>query len=383
MSYAGTAARGSAIGTATEGMLTYLNDSDSYESWNGSAWVGLGGGGGAATNAIINGAFEINQRNFSSSTDGQAYFFDRWTGSADGGTTTYTAQTFTPGTAPVAGYEARNFIRIATAGQSTQSQYSALVQKIEDVRTLSNNTVTLSFWAKAGSGTPTVWPEFQQNFGSGGSPSSTVVAQIGSGITLSTSWARYTVSFTLPSLTGKTIGTTANTSFVSMVLWTSLGSSIRAYSGATFQNVTIDVWGVQLEAGSTATPFRRNANSLQGELAACQRYYIRYTSTVSNGPVIPGLGSPVNTTIADFYLPVPVQLRVTPSAIDFSNIQVYVVSNSNVYSSGSFVTSASVTYDSKLAQIRYTHGSGVFTAGQVLTLNGSSTNNFIGLSAEL
>lgn len=41
MTFAGTAARGSAIGTATEGMVTYLADSDTFEFWNGSAWASL------------------------------------------------------------------------------------------------------------------------------------------------------------------------------------------------------------------------------------------------------------------------------------------------------------------------------------------------------
>jgi hypothetical protein len=41
MSFAGTAARGSAIGTATEGMLTYLNDTDTFQFWNGSDWTNL------------------------------------------------------------------------------------------------------------------------------------------------------------------------------------------------------------------------------------------------------------------------------------------------------------------------------------------------------
>ena len=44
MTFAGTAARGSAIGTATEGMLTYLADSDSFEFWNGTAYAALAGG---------------------------------------------------------------------------------------------------------------------------------------------------------------------------------------------------------------------------------------------------------------------------------------------------------------------------------------------------
>jgi hypothetical protein len=41
MTFAGTAARGSAIGTATEGMLTYLADSKTFEYWNGTAYVEL------------------------------------------------------------------------------------------------------------------------------------------------------------------------------------------------------------------------------------------------------------------------------------------------------------------------------------------------------
>jgi hypothetical protein len=60
MSFAGTAARGSAITTPTEGMLTYLADSDSFEFFDGTSFLPLasegptveylviaGGGGGA------------------------------------------------------------------------------------------------------------------------------------------------------------------------------------------------------------------------------------------------------------------------------------------------------------------------------------------------
>jgi hypothetical protein len=41
MTFAGTAARGSAIGTAVEGMFTYLEDTNTFQYWNGSAWTGL------------------------------------------------------------------------------------------------------------------------------------------------------------------------------------------------------------------------------------------------------------------------------------------------------------------------------------------------------
>ncbi len=43
MNFAGTAARGSAIGTAvSEGMVSYLADSNAVEVYDGAAWLGLG-----------------------------------------------------------------------------------------------------------------------------------------------------------------------------------------------------------------------------------------------------------------------------------------------------------------------------------------------------
>ena len=39
MTFAGTAARSSAIGTATQGMVTYVVEDDKYEYWNGTNYV--------------------------------------------------------------------------------------------------------------------------------------------------------------------------------------------------------------------------------------------------------------------------------------------------------------------------------------------------------
>lgn len=44
MTFAGTAARSSAIGTATQGMVTYLADQDKFEYWAGTAYAPFGGG---------------------------------------------------------------------------------------------------------------------------------------------------------------------------------------------------------------------------------------------------------------------------------------------------------------------------------------------------
>jgi hypothetical protein len=53
MTFAGTAARGSAIGTATEGMVTYLADSDTFEFWDGTAYVPFGAGEGPTLEYLV------------------------------------------------------------------------------------------------------------------------------------------------------------------------------------------------------------------------------------------------------------------------------------------------------------------------------------------
>lgn len=58
MVFSGTAARGSAIGTPTEGMFSWLKDSDTLEYFDGSSWVAFsaGGAGGLETNFLLMGA---------------------------------------------------------------------------------------------------------------------------------------------------------------------------------------------------------------------------------------------------------------------------------------------------------------------------------------
>ena len=106
----------------------------------------------AGKNKIINGDFGIWQRGTSFSNPANAtYVADRWFVELDGSsfTRTISQQTFTPGTAPVAGYEGQYFLRWNTSVAGTSNTIQALSQRIEDIRTLSGQTVTLSFWAKA------------------------------------------------------------------------------------------------------------------------------------------------------------------------------------------------------------------------------------------
>jgi len=63
MTFAGTAARGSAIGTAVEGMLTWLEDSNKYQYYNGSSWADLITVATTPTNATVTSNYTVTAAN--------------------------------------------------------------------------------------------------------------------------------------------------------------------------------------------------------------------------------------------------------------------------------------------------------------------------------
>ena len=268
---------------------------------------------GANKNKILNGDFYINQRNFTSNTANNTFNFDRWFSDQSGGTVTITPQTFTTGAAPVAGYEGKTFVQVAVSGQSG-ANYASITQRIEDVRTFAGQTITISFWAKAAAGTPQIYPIAFQRMGTGGSPSAGTATN-GTPQNISTSWARYSWTITMPSLSGKTLGTN-NDSNVELELMLS-GASVA------INNTTFQIWGVQVEAGSVATPFQTATGTIQGELAACQRYYYEES---------PLVGSQFNTTVIGKAAALhPVEMRTSPTVT---------VSNTTSFQSGNITLTA-------------------------------------------
>jgi hypothetical protein len=346
-----------------------------------SATTGLRyqGNWAAGKNAIINGDFFINQRQFTSTSTDGVYGFDRWI-LASGGGCTYSAQTFTAGAAPVAGYEGVNFAQLLTTGQSGTTVYSILRQNIENVRTYAGNTVTVSFWAKAASGTPKIALEWTQNFGSGGSPSTEVNTYAGQA-TISTSWARYSITFAVPSISGKTVGTTANTSSNKVSFWVSAGSAFDARTGSIgIQSNTFQIWGVQAEIGSVATAFQTATGTIQGELAACQRYYYRLNGISAANP---GSGFADATTVGIVAGSFPVSMRIAPTALEQSGT----AADYAIRQGGSSVVTCSAvpiynqtTTNTYAASLSVASG---LTTGQGLFGRFANSNGYLGWSAEL
>ena len=329
----------------------------------------------AGKNRIINGDFAINQRAFTSTTTSGAYGQDRFYNLNSNGTTTYSAQTFTPGTAPVTGYESTNFARIVSTGQTLSSAFSVFGQKIEDVRTFANQTVTFSFWAKAASGTPSISANFFQDFGGGGS-SGVYSYPTTQKQAITTSWARYSFTTTIASMAGKTIG--AN-SFLAAWIWTSAGADFNTQTGSLgIQSTTIDIWGVQVEAGSTATAFQTATGTIQGELAACRYYYRRNVATGNAYGSVLGFSVIASGTTGATATWIEEPMRAIPTSIDFSTIAL-------ADTSGAFGITA-VTFSGSntlgIPTLIFT-SSGLTQFRSYYVVGNNNAAGFLGISAEL
>ena len=258
----------------------------------------------AGKNKIINGDFGVNQRGFTTSTNASAAFlFDRWSCRAVDGTSTFSAQTFTSGSAPVAGYESSNYIRVSSSGQTAASTRTAILNPIEDVRTFAGQTATLSFWAKSESGTPSVSAYLAQNWTSGFTDSP------GQKVTINSSWNRYSITFQVPAMSGQTISAISK---LTVFIFTSAGSEWNSQSASLgIQSATVDFWGFQFEAGSVPTSFSTSTGTIAGELAACQRYFQRFGNSIAYEPF--GVAHGIDVNNARMYLPLKVNMRTNPS----------------------------------------------------------------------
>lgn len=208
-----------------------------------------------ARQAIINGNFDVWQRGTSFTNPvTNAYTADRWQIQYDGSGMIHSVsqQAFTVGQSAVPN-NPKYFLRRQVTTAGTGQTFNNFRQNIEDVQTFAGQKITLSFWAKAGAAI-TIGAIIEQNFGGGGSASVYTSEQ---NINLTTAWQKFSLTFTLASLSGKTIGTNS----LLGIVW---GLPLNA-------TITFDIAQVQVNAGDQALPFI--PRSLGEELALCQRYF--------------------------------------------------------------------------------------------------------------
>jgi hypothetical protein len=238
-------------------------------------------------NKIINGAMTIDQRNAGASvtpTDGQ-YSVDRFQGRLNVAGK-FTLQQNAGAVTPPAGFVNYLGATSTSAYSIGTSETCMVVQAIEGFNVADLNwgtanavTITLSFWARS-SLTGTFSGALQNSAGNRSYPfsytitsantweqKSIVIAGDTTGSWLTTNGIGISLRFNLGS--GSTFLGTAGAWAASGANGATGSVSLVGTSGATWY-----ITGVQLEVGSTATPYEHRAYS--DELARCQRYFESY-----------------------------------------------------------------------------------------------------------
>jgi hypothetical protein len=254
-------------------------------------------------NKIHNAMFNVQQRGQGPWT-ASGTTFDRWFFAFvnDTSTVSYVALTDADRSA-IGDEEAWSAAQVAFTGSATSGSVTMFLQNIEGVRRLSGKTLTFSFWARAASGTPKLGIGYAQQFGTGGSPSPNVLANFAVTPPLTSTWTRYSYTFTLPSAAGKTMGTSGGDNTGIDICYSATNWSDTRPGNIGQQSGTVQLWGVQLEVGSAATPLEKLDPGR--DLANCQRFYqVGYTSFISYQLA----GSGFNTST-----PFAVTMRASPA----------------------------------------------------------------------
>lgn len=271
------------------------------------------------SNKLINGDFDIVQRNITQTASGYGSF-DRWSYEIAGSTQVVSRQSHTLGASLV--NKSTFFSRVVVTSVANAANYCLQNQRIENVRSYAGKTVTVSFIAKADA-VKNIAIEFAQVFGTGGSPSAVVTAIGSQKIALTTTFARYTASIAIPGISGKTLGTAGN-DYLQFTIWFDAGSTFNARTATLGQQSgTFDIGQMQIQEGTLASPFDYRPIGL--ELFLCERYY----ETSYNVGVVPGtatsIGAPgfrlVNagtSTIARIPIFFKVMKRATPTVTTYS-----------------------------------------------------------------
>lgn len=220
-----------------------------YNDGNSGQWVSVMPSTTAvdvSQNYIINGGFDIWQRGTSTTTTAAGYrTADRWATWISAGSGTVQLDT----TYPAPGCE--NGIRFTSSAAGSNIVYYYTLETKDAIR-LAGKTVNFSTYVASPSSKSiqlSIW-------------SSTTVDNsfTGSWDAVSSTTVTGTSTLTRQNLVGS-IPANAKTVQVRLFITGVNNTEFASFSGA------------QLEIGSITTSFRRNQPNIQGELAACQRYY--------------------------------------------------------------------------------------------------------------
>jgi hypothetical protein len=234
----------------------------------------------AGKNPIINGGFDVWQRGTSLSFPASTYGYtaDRWATSTNASQACTISRQLTNDTTNLPNIQ--YCVRLQRNSGQTGTGTLFYIQAIETVNSIpfAGKTVTFSFYARRGANYSATSNILAVGVGTGTGTDQTpftgwtnAASPISQNATLTTTWQRFTYSATLASNI----------------------TQIKPFftfdpTGTAGANDYFEVTGIQLELGSVATSFSRTGGTIQGELAACQRYFEFIGGKASGYPIIGG-----------------------------------------------------------------------------------------------
>ena len=251
-------------------------------------------------NRIINGAMQVWQRgtSFTNNANG-TYTVDRFSTTTSGINLTITQDTLVPSAT------FKYSLKAVPASNATASE-CGIRQFIEqqNITDFAGQTVTGSAWVYSSKST------VKFRLGTQNATGGTDVVQNVS-VTAAT-WTRITFSFS---------------SYAAVTAWTSTPNASGGFLDIGFADSTalttsdyLYITGVQLEVGTSATPFERRLYNQ--ELANCQRYYWKWVPSSS----LSHLGIGISGTATTAYIvtgKLPVTMRVSPAIATPSSCRIY------------------------------------------------------------
>jgi hypothetical protein len=342
----------------------------------GLKWAAAASGGGYFANPVLNSNFSVWQRGTSfslaaSTTAANGYTADRWdTATGANQACTLSRQTTSDTTnLPNIQY----CMRYQRNSGQTGTGALTLAQNFETINSIrfAGKSVTFSFYARAGANYSAASSALNVYVWSGTGTDQNVLgagftgqsAFINSSATLTTTWQRFTFT--------ASVASTA-TQIATGVSFTPVGTA----GAADYFEIT----GIQLEVGSSATDYYPYGATYQAELAACQRYYIRYDAATTYQTF--GLVVASSTTGAYVTLPLPVQMRVVPTAIDASAAGTFrLQSNQNIELTS--IALGTIGNGNKVGCVSVGVASGLTAGNFYFLLADADTTAYLGFTAEL
>jgi len=276
---------------------------------------GVSGGGGGGHNLLINGGFDVWQRGIGISQYAgteSTYFADRWVRndgvtSGAGITASIQRMSFASNQTEVEGNPTYYVQTQHIIEGSTASDKVYIENRIEDVTSIRNDDLTLSFYGKADVSGSTLGIVWTQNYDGN---SDYTVNTLDDSVILSNNWSKHTLVFQAPEIAKAPSGDSH---------YVALGFDI-----SNNENV-IDLAQVKIEYGYSATPFE--PTNLHDELQKCSRYYQRTYSLDQQNmsetmvteclPDYTVIDFPI-TQSGDYYHRFPIEMREDPTFLVFS-----------------------------------------------------------------